>query len=312
MPLDPKCRILLDLLVPPGARGLHEMEVGEAREMMVRLSRLRSGGEPVARLEDLAIPGPHGDIPVRVYAPEGAGPLPVLVYFHGGGWVIGSIETHDGTCRTLARLAGCIVVSVGYRLAPEHKFPIPLDDCVAAVGWVAGNAVSIGGDPTRIAVGGDSAGGNLATAVCLRVRDEAGPQLAHQILVYPATDAGCDSGSQLEHAEGYYLTRAGMLWFWNHYLGRAEDRDHAHASPLRATDLRGLPPATVITAEYDPLRDEGEAYAERLREAGVEARLTRYDGVIHGFFGMTDALDQATQAMREVAASLRTAFGTQA
>ncbi|MFM7141599.1 MAG: alpha/beta hydrolase, partial [Alphaproteobacteria bacterium] len=180
--------------------------------------------------------------------------------------------------------------------------------CVAAVRWLAANPAEVGADPARIAVGGDSAGGNLSAAVALRLRDEGGPRLAHQLLVYPVTDASFETASYRDNGEGYFLTRPGMEWFWNHYLPSPERARDPFASPLRAPDLGGLPSATVITAEYDPLRDEGEAYAERLREAGVPTRLTRYDGVIHGFFGMVDTLDQANEAVREAAAALRKAF----
>ncbi|MBU6281526.1 alpha/beta hydrolase [bacterium] len=315
MPLDPKCRILLDVLSPPGARRLEESSVAEAREMMDRLAAMRAGGAVPSypgTIRDREIPGPHGPIPVRVYAPESTGPHPLLAYFHGGGWVLGSVSTADVACRALAAATGCVLVSVDYRLAPEHEFPVPLDDCTAAVRWLAEHAAEVDADPTRIAVGGDSAGGNLSAAVALRLRDEGGPRLAHQLLVYPVTDASFGTRSYRENGEGYFLTRAGMEWFWGHYLPGPEQAANPLASPLRAPDLRGLPPATVITAEFDPLRDEGEAYAERLREAGVPTRLTRYDGVIHGFFGMVDTLDQADEAIREAAAALRASFGTAA
>jgi len=315
MPLDPKCKILLDVLSPPGARRLEESSVAEAREMMDRLAAMRAGGEVPAypgTIRDRQIPGPHGPIPVRIYAPESKGPHPLLAYFHGGGWVLGSVATADVACRALAAATGCVLVSVDYRLAPEHEFPVPLDDCTAAVRWLAEHAAEVDADPARIAVGGDSAGGNLSAAVALRLRDEGGPRLAHQMLVYPVTDASFETRSYRENGEGYFLTRAGMEWFWNHYLPGPADAANPLASPLRAPDLRGLPPATVITAEFDPLRDEGEAYAERLREAGVPVRLTRYDGVIHGFFGMVDTLDQADEAIREAAAALRASFGTAA
>jgi acetyl esterase len=233
----------------------------------------------------------------------------MLVYFHGGGWVIGSLDTHDNSCRTLANSTGAIVVSIDYRLAPEHKFPAPLEDCYAAASWVVANAASLGGDAERVAIGGDSAGGNLTAAVALMARDKGGPRFTHQLLVYPVTDAACDTRSYVENAEGYFLTKVSMLWFWNHYLRERLDGENPYASPLRAEDLKGLPPATVLTAEYDPLRDEGEQYGARLKEAGVPTRITRYDGMIHGFFGMGDVLPQAKDAMREAAAALRQSFG---
>ena len=313
MPLDPKCRILLDVLSPPGARRLEESSVEEARAMMARLAAMRAGGAVPAypgTIVDREIPGPHGPIPVRLYSPPSGGPHPLLVYFHGGGWVLGSVDTADVACRALAAATGCLLASVDYRLAPEHKFPVPLDDCTAAVRWLVEHAGEIGVDPSRVAVGGDSAGGNLSAAVALRLRDEGGPALAHQLLVYPVTDASFGTASYRENGEGYFLTRAGMEWFWGHYLPGPGHADDPLASPLRSGDLGGLPPATVITAEFDPLRDEGEAYAARLQEAGVPTRLTRYDGVIHGFFGMVDTLDQANEAIFEAAAALRAAFGT--
>ena len=310
MPLDPKCKMLIELMAPPGAPTLDQMTPLEAREMMIRMAAVRGEGEAVKQVANRTVPGPHGEIPVRIYTPEGSGPLPILVYFHGGGWVIGNLDTHDASSRTLANLSGAIVVSVDYRLAPENKFPLPFDDCYAAARWAVENARSIGGDPARVAIGGDSAGGHLTAAVALRARDEDGPRFVHQLLIYPVTDAAFDTPSYRDNAEGYFLTKSSMVWFWNHYLRDDKDRDNPYASPLRAKSLAGLPPATVISAEYDPLRDEGEQYGARLEKAGVPTRVTRYDGMIHGFFGMTEVLDQAMDAMRESAAVLRKAFGT--
>jgi acetyl esterase len=262
----------------------------------------------VAAVKDLEVPGPAGQVPVRVYRPSEQPDLPVLVYFHGGGWAICSIETHDVTCRELANGAGCVVVSVGYRLAPEHRFPAAPEDCYAALGWAARHAASLGGDPGRIAVGGDSAGGNLAAVVALLARERGGPRLRHQLLVYPVTDHAFDTSSYRENAEGPLLTQEMMRGFWDLYLAREEDGRHPHASPLRAQDLSGLPPAHVITAEYDPLRDEGEAYARRLAAAGVPVVQRRYDGMIHGFFGFTAMIDRAGEAVAEAARELRRAF----
>jgi acetyl esterase len=257
---------------------------------------------------DRTVPGAAGAISVRIYTPAGSTPFPVLVYLHGGGWVIGNLDTHDGTCRALANAAGCVIVSVDYRLAPEHRFPAAPEDAYAATQWVATNAASIGADPSRIAVGGDSAGGNLSAVVALMARDRGGPSLCFQLLVYPVTDGTTQSASYRDNADGYFLTKDMMEWFWNHYVRDAADRRHAYASPLRAESLNGVPPALVITAEFDPLRDEGEAYAARLREVGVPVVLTRYDGMIHGFFGMGAMLSQGTSAINEAAASLRAAF----
>jgi acetyl esterase len=232
----------------------------------------------------------------------------VLVYFHGGGWVIGDIDTHDNTCRELTNAAGCVVVSVDYRLAPEHKFPAPLEDCYAATAWVAEHAANLGADPARLAVGGDSAGGNLAAAVCLLARERGRRTIVHQLLIYPVTDHDYFTASYRDNAEGYLLTREAMEWFWNHYLRTPADGKDPLASPLRSNNLSGLPPATVITAEFDPLRDEGEAYGHRLRGAGVEATVTRYDGMIHGFFGLGAVLAQGKKAMEEAAERLRLRF----
>jgi acetyl esterase len=254
------------------------------------------------------LPSPAGTIPVRLYHPAGKAPLPVFVYFHGGGWVIGDIESSDGLCRALCNAVHCIVMSVDYRLAPEHPFPAAVDDSYQAVLWASENAATFGGDPSRIAVGGDSAGGNLAAVVAQIARDRGQPALRYQLLVYPVTDAACDTPSYNNNAEGYFLTKDAMHWFWTHYLGRNVDLSNPLASPLRAHNFGGLPPALVITAEFDPLRDEGEAYADRLKSAGVPVQLTRYEGMIHGFFTMAGILDSGKKAVEQATSALRTAF----
>ena len=264
--------------------------------------------EPVAGVEDRMLPGPGGEIPARTYVPFGKEPFPVLVYFHGGGWVLGDIELSDGLCRTLANTTGCIVVSVGYRLAPEHPFPAAVDDAFYATQWAAANASGFGGDPLRLAVSGDSAGGNLAAVVAQIARDRGKPAIQFQLLIYPATDAACDTPSYSENAEGYFLTKAAMQWFWNHYLPKDVDRCHPHVSPLRADNFADLPPALVITAEFDPLRDEGELYAQRMQAAGTPVQLIRYNGMIHGFFAMGGLIDQGRMAVQQAAAALRAAF----
>ncbi len=309
MPLDPEAKMLLEQLTTV-VRPFEELSVEEARAAIVTLSAAAGEGEPVARVENRTLPGPRGEIPVRVYTPEGRAPFPVLVYFHGGGWVIGNLETHDGLCRHLANAAHCVVVSVDYRLAPEHPFPASGEDAYAATRWVAGNAAALGGDAKRIAVGGDSAGGNLSAVVSLMARDRGGPPIVFQLLVYPATDLPSANMSYRENAEGYFLTAKSMHWFFAHYCGANPDASDPYLCPLRAKNLGGLPPALVVTAEFDPLRDEGEAYAARLREAGVRTKLTRYPGMIHGFFGMGPLLTQARAATREAADALRSAFGT--
>ena len=308
MPLHPEAKALLDQMAAVGMPPLDKMSVPDARAAIQAMAGMSGNVQEVARVEDRRIEGPAGQIPLRIYTPRGKGPHPVLVYFHGGGWVIGSLDTHDGTCRQLANGAGCVVVSVDYRLAPEHKFPAGPEDAYAATRWVADNAGALGVDPKRIAVGGDSAGGNLAAVVSLMARDRSGPGLIFQLLVYPVTDARFDTPSYVENADGYFLTMDAMKWFWGLYLAAPNDGANPYASPLRASDLAGLPPALVITAEYDPLRDEGEAYAARLEEAGTSARLSRYDGMIHGFFGMGAMMERARSAMAEAAATLRYCF----
>jgi acetyl esterase len=306
MPLDPQAQAILDVM--GGLLDLTSLTPQQARDQMAAM-RPDLPVEPVARVEDLSAAGPAGDIPLRLYAPASDTPLPVLVYFHGGGWVIGDIESHDPTCRSLANVAGCAVISVDYRLAPEAKFPAAAEDAYAATVWVRDNAARLGLDPSRLAVGGDSAGGNLAAVVSLMARDRGAPPIDFQLLVYPVTDHSYETASYVENATGYLLTRESMEWFWNHYISSPEDSTNPYASPLRATDLAGLPPALVITAEFDPLRDEGEAYATRLREAGVPTTCTRYDGMIHGFFGMGAAIERANDAVAEAATALRAAFG---
>ncbi|WP_201289259.1 alpha/beta hydrolase [Halovenus carboxidivorans] len=226
------------------------------------------------------------DIPIRVYIPEGQGPYPTLVYFHGGGWVIGDLDTHDETCRVLSSEADCMVVSVDYRLAPEHKFPTPLEDCYAAFEWVSENAETMQVDTENLFVGGDSAGGNLAAAVALRARDTGGPSIARQVLIYPVTDHSYDTPSYDENGEGGMISEDDMRWFWNHYLRDEIDGKHPYASPLQAQSLDDLPPATVATCGLDPLRDEGAAYAERLRDAGVSVEHHNYEDCIHGIAQM--------------------------
>ncbi len=309
MPLDPQAQAFLEQMAAynvPEKDTLTPAEVrANRRAIMVELL---GEGEPVARVEDRALPGPDGPIPVRIYTPKGIGPFPVLVYFHGGGWVICDIETHDGLCRSLCNGAGCIVVSVDYRLAPEHRFPAAPEDCYAATAWVARQAATFNGDSSRLAAGGDSAGGNLAAVVSLMARDRGGLPLALQLLIYPNTDLRMQAPSIEENGEGYYLTKRDMLWFRGYYITSEQDMTNPLASPLLASDLHGLPSAFVITAEFDPLRDEGESYGQRLREAGVPTTISRYNGMIHGFVSMAPILDQGKQALAECCRALRAAF----
>ncbi|HEX7901523.1 MAG TPA: alpha/beta hydrolase [Planctomycetota bacterium] len=246
-----------------------------------------------------------GGVPVRVYDPEGSGPVPILLYFHGGGWVVGNLESHDDLCRSLCRRAGVLVVAVDYRLAPEARYPAGLQDAATVLRWLATNAASIGGDPKRIAVGGDSAGGNLAAALALRTRDRGGPAIAFQLLIYPVTVRDFDTPSYRRYAAGYGLTRDNMRWFWDQYLEKPADADDPYAAPLHAADLSGLPPAFVATAEFDVLRDEGEAYAAKLAEAGGRVKCARYLGMNHGFARMGALFPRAAQALDEMAAALK-------
>ena len=289
MAVEPNIQALLDLVKSRNLPPHYTLPPAEARVAMANSRAVFRSPEAVAlpRVEELSIPGPGGAIPARLYAPGKDAKLPALVYFHGGGWVIGSLDTHDDLCRRLARASGCMVVSVDYRLAPEHKFPAAVDDALAATRWVAANAARIGADPARLAVGGDSAGGNLAAAVCLLARDQGGPALRYQLLIYPVTTRDFTLPSYKAFGEGFVLTAKGMEWFWNHYLRAPNDALDFRASPLLAKSLRGLPPALVATAEYDVLRDEGEQYAARLKQDGVPVRPVRYAGMIHIFATMS-------------------------
>ncbi|MDX1947150.1 MAG: alpha/beta hydrolase [Pirellulaceae bacterium] len=306
--LDPQLKarlaaggMLRDLMDYPPVEGRAEFERRAAADPKL--------SEPVASAVDRTVPGPAGEIPVRVYAPHGNGPFPVLLFYHGGGWVLGSINTHDEVPRSICHRAGVIVVSVDYRLAPEHRFPAPLDDCYAALVWAAEHAAEIGGDPRRLAVGGDSAGGNLAAAVAIRARDERGPRVLLQVLIYPVTNYNFDSASYHQMSTGFGLTRAGMQAFWRDYLRDPAEGLHPLASPLQAGNLAGLPPALVITAHFDVLRDEGEAYAARLAQAGVPVTCTRYTAMNHGFLRQAASYEDGRQAHEQIAAALREALG---
>jgi acetyl esterase len=312
MPLDIQMKSVLDAMAAAKNPAFHTLTPQEARR--IAAARPQPGEpEPVDRVEDRAIPSAAGDIPIRIYTPAGgAPPFGVLVYFHGGGWVLGNIAMTDQSCRLLANASGCAVVSVEYRLAPEHKFPAGPEDCYSATRWVYDNAASLNLDPMRIAVGGTSAGATLAAVVALMARDRGAPHIAYQLLVYPATTTELTTASHSQFAKDnyYILSRADMEWFWGHYLARTEDRTNPYACPAYAKSLSGLPPAFVITAEYDPLRDEGETYAVRLSDEGVSTILKRYDGVTHGFFGMPGLLEKAKVAIGDAAEALRNAIGT--
>ena len=307
MPLDPNLQVLLDGMAGADPVELSDMSVEEARAMMGMLVLIDGEPEPVASVADRTVPGPAGDVPVRIYRGRpGDEALPVLIWYHGGGWVIGDLDSADTTARKLANRSGALVVSVDYRLAPEHPFPAAVDDCWAALDWVAAHADEIGGDPGRLAVGGDSAGGNLSAVAAVLARD-AGVALRHQLLVYPATDATQSQPSIEENGEGYLLTRNAMTWFTGHYLADGEPKD-PRVSPLFTDDLAGVAPATVFTAEFDPLRDEGARYAERLGEAGVETEYRCYPGMIHGFFAMATVTPVTDQAIDAASARLTAAL----
>lgn len=312
MALDPQIEALITGLEQQGRPALYELGVPRARDVTLALRGVQGEPEPVAGVRDLLVPGPAGDLPVRVYTPEeGDAPRPMLVFFHGGGWVIANVEVSDAPCRSLANASGCIVASVEYRLAPESKYPAAAEDCYAATSWLAEHASELGADPRRIGVVGDSAGGNLAAVTALMARDRGGPELACQLLVYPVTAParGSTFGSYAENAEGFFLSRDTMEWFWGLYTrGPADDVD-PYAAPLHAADHGRLPPAFIATCEYDPLRDEGEAYAERLRAAGVEATVSRYDGCPHGLFWLGGIADRAKELIEEVGTRARKALG---
>jgi acetyl esterase len=288
MPVDPQIQALLDK--GAGVAATHTLPVAAARTQYESRIPLMGRPAPVAAVTERGIAGPGGDLRLRIYTPQGIGPFPLMVFFHGSGFVLCSLDTHDGMCRNLCAGGGCVVVSVDYRLAPEAKFPAATDDCLAATRWAAAHASELNADPGRIVVAGDSAGGNLAAVTALRIRDEGGP------------------ASYAENAEGFSLTRATMEWFWDHYLEDPAQAAHPHASPLRAPDLAGLPPAFVMSAEYDPLRDEAERYGERLREADVAAEIVRVPGMNHGFLFWVGVVDAAAPPMAQAGDWLRGVF----
>jgi len=312
MPLDPQLAPLLEAMANnPDARPTHEQTPDEARDGYLALAAMLGPGEAVAEVRDRSIPGPAAEIPIRIYTPEGQGPFGVLVYFHGGGFVIGSLETHDKECRALCKRASCMVVAVDYRLAPEHRYPAAPRDSYAALEWVATHAASIGADPTRIAVGGDSAGGNLSAVVTQMARDLNGPSIRFQLLIYPCVDARHSDAyaSRKKNEAGPILLLETMNYFMAHYFGQGDNadakREQTMASPLLATSLKGLPPALVITAEFDPLLDEGERYAAALESAGVPTTLTRYEGQPHAFFQLSSVCDAGQRAIDQAAEALR-------
>ena len=310
MAVTPETQAFLDDIAAAGGKSWSQMTPAEARETWYLVCGLFAGApQPVASMDDRVIPGPAGEIELRSYTPEGKGPFPALVYLHGGGWVVGTTDSYQASSRALANATGAKVFFPTYRMAPEYKYPVPVEDCYAAVQWIAENAASLDVDPRKIVVGGDSAGGNLSAAVALMARDRGGPALAFQLLLYPVTDHRFDTGSYKEFATGYLLEGTDMPWFWDHYLPNAKAGQEPYASPLRADDLSGLPPALVMTAECDVLRDEGEAYAAKMQAAGVSVTLSRYEGAIHGFMHPLEGkLPFAKDGLVEIGAALQKAL----
>jgi acetyl esterase len=309
MPLHPAIASALE--AEAGAPPLETLPDDRLRavreELALKRSRLH---EPLSRVEDRTIAGGAGPIPIRLYTPLGPGPLPIVVFAHGGGWVIGTLDTVDDLCRSISRRSSSLVVSVGYRRAPEHRYPAALHDVMDALRWSAEHAGELNGDANRLVVAGDSAGGNLAAAACLLARDGGGPRIAAQVLIYPVTNHGFDTASYHQHAGGWGLTRDLMIWFWDQYLAKPADGAESLASPLRAHDLKRLPAAFVLTAGYDVLRDDGEAYAARLARSGVPVRCTRYLRMNHGFITLGAVLADARRALDDMAEFLRTLFGS--
>jgi acetyl esterase len=308
--LDSQVKNMLEGMAANGVPAFHAMPVDVCRATFRQIvTGLPAGTAMIGQVSERKIPGPGGEIPLRIFVPEGKAPFPVLMFFHGGGWVIGDLDTYDATCRALCAGANCIVVAVDYRLAPEHKFPAASDDCLAATRWVGEHAAQIGGDSSRIAVGGDSAGGNLSAVTALRLRDEGGPQLCAQLLLYPvAGHYSRETPSMIDNAEGYLLTRQDMIWFSDHYLRSKSDIEDTRFNPAKASSLAKLPPALVLTAEFDPLRDEGEAYGAALKKAGVPVEISRYDGAIHAFFMFFSILEIGQTAVDEATGWLRERF----
>jgi acetyl esterase/lipase len=309
MPLDPQIQAMRERRVEAAAPQLYTLSLAEARAAdLASIQAEAHDPEPGHEFADRVLPAAGRGIPVRVYRPSEARALPTLLYFYGGGWTLGGLDTCDGICRTLANLAGVQVISVGYRLAPEHRFPAAVEDCRDALRHIADHPADFGTEAGALAVGGDSAGGNLAAVAALLAREDR-LSLAGQLLVYPNTDQLAVDGSMRENTDPWLFNDRSVSWYRDHYLADPADAANPLASPLLAPDLAGLPPALVITAEYDPLRDQGEAYARRMAAAGVRVELTRYEGMVHGFFTMTGAVDAARHAVTQAAEALRKWFG---
>lgn len=308
MPLDYQAKAFLDYLKSLGAPPIHKLSPEKNRKGIRHLAKITNMPlQPVAKVKERLIPVLDGEIKVRIYSPDGEGPFPIMVFFHGGGWVVGDLDVIDSPLRALTNAASMMIVSVDYRLAPEYKFPTAVNDCYMATKWVYDHASELGGDVGRIAVGGESAGGNLAAAVTLMAREKGHPSLSYQVLLYPVTDLSREYPSHSKF-DGYFLTREDMRYFEHHYLRAEEDRKNIYVSPMLAEDLSNLPPALVVTAGYDPLHDEGKAYAEALKEAGVKVAYFCFDGMIHGFFSFGGIMDKAKELITLIAQKLREEF----
>ena len=310
MELDPQAQALLDRAAQSGIPTYDTMEPDVARMYYEKACGIGAGDElELFAVEDMTIPGPASALPARLYRPSDTPDLPILVFFHGGGFTIGSPTSHDAVCRHLCKLTGCLVVSVDYRLGPEHKFPAAAEDAYGATKWLAENAGSIGGDPSRIAVGGDSAGGNLSAVTCLTARDKGAPNICYQLLIYPGTDMTESFPSHQSCGKGYFLTNELIHWFHDHYMPEGADLMDWRASPLHAADHSNLPPAHIITAGFDPLQDEGIAFGKKLEAGGVPVTYRHYDGLMHGFITQLAFFPQSEEALAEGAGKLRQAFG---
>ena len=306
MPLDPQAKFSLEQRKAAGVPGQHEVSPEEARRMQEAAPR--KPGPEIGSTQDKEIPGTHGPIPIRIYTPEGTGPFPITMWFHGGGWVIGDLDAEDTTARGTCSRVNAVVVSVDYRLAPETRFPGAVEDCYEATKWAVENSDSLGIDGSRVATTGTSAGGNLSGAVSMMARDLNGPAISHQVLFCPVIDFDFNRQSYIECAEGYGLTREAMIWYWNQYTGTGEDRSNPYAALIKASDLSGLPDATIIAAQYDPLVDEAVAYGDALKAAGVDTLSVVYDGMTHGFNNRTGVIDAAKEAMDQSAERILSSF----
>ena len=300
--------VFIALLSAKGGKALEDSTPSEVRTAAIRKwdPVYLGKAEPLRSIEHRYFTGPTSDLPIAIYRPEGEGALPAIVMFHGGGWVAGNIKLNEVQHQLMAKDTGAVVISVNYQKAPEHKFPIPFDDCYATLEWVTENAESLNINPDQIGVAGDSAGGNLAAAVALKARDLRGPKIAFQILIYPATNHKFDYPSMIENSTGYLLTVDSMKWYWDQYVNFDKDFENPYVLPIKANDLSSLPPAIIITAELDPLRDEGEEYAKLLKQAGNRVASHRYDGVVHGFLLMQGFLKDARLASKKIGEELQT------